>query len=109
MGRSKTIVFKDGAATGTDISGVLQTSFSVSCSFQVTKTGNLASTTVFIQKSLDGENWVNASTAGTLTGGTNPQTIELTINNCSAPFHRLTCPTTGSGNLKIIGFIRDNG
>jgi hypothetical protein len=109
MARSKTVTLFNEAATGTDVTQALQTSFSVSVSFQVTKTGTLASTTVFIQKSLDGTNWANVGSAATLTAGTNPQTVELTATNASAPFHRLSCPTTGSGNLTIIGFLRDNG
>jgi hypothetical protein len=109
MARSKTVTLFNGSASGTITTDPLKTEYCVSCTFQLNKTGNLASTTIFIQESLDGVNWGNASTAGTLVAGTNPQTIHLTISNISGKFHRLVAPLTGSGNLQIIGFIRDNG
>ena len=110
MARSKTVKLIDQAVTaGTTITEPLVTQFCVSCSFQVVKTGNLASTTIQIQESLDGINWNNIGTAGTLVAGTNPQSIYLTVNNISSKFYRLSLPLTGSGNLTVTGFIRDNG
>lgn len=109
MARSKTVTLNDKAATGTDVTQAMETDFSSVVSFQVTKTGSLASSTLQIQSSHDGISWVNVGSAGTIVGGTNPQTIVLSVNPTVAPFHRLNAPTSGSGNLKIIGFIRDDG
>jgi hypothetical protein len=110
MARSKTVKLIDQAVTtGTTTTEPLVTQFCVSCTFQITKTGNLASTTIQIQESLDGTNWSSVGSAGTLVAGTNPQTIHITISNISGKFHRLNLPLTGSGNLTVTGFIRDNG
>jgi hypothetical protein len=109
MSRTKTATLLDAAATGTNVTDPLDTDFCTVCSFQVTKTGNLASTTIQIQSSHDNINWINVGSAGTLVAGTNPQTILLSTTATVAPYHRLNAPTTGSGNLKIIGFCRDNG
>lgn len=111
MARSKTVTLYNAATVGpiTITTEPMKTEFCVSCSFQLIKTGNLASTTIFIQESLDGQNWNNAGSAGTLVAGTNPQVIHLTINNISSKNHRLVASLTGTGNFQIIGFIRDNG
>jgi len=109
MARTKTVVLNDKASTGTDITEAMETELCSLVSFQITKTGNLASTTIQIQSSHDEISWVNVGTAGTITAGTNPQTIVVSVTPTAAPFHRLNCPTTGSGNLKIVGFSRDDG
>ena len=109
MARFKPVTLNDKAATGTDITEAMSTIISTVVSFQITKTGNLASTTVQIQSSHDQVSWVNVGSPGTLTGATNPQTIVLSTSPTVAPYHRLNCPTTGSGNLKIVGFSRDDG
>ena len=109
MARSKTVKLFDGAAANQTITTqAMKTEYCVSCSFQITKTGNLASTTIQIQESVDGVNWNNAGSAGTIVGGTNLQTIHLTLNNISSANHRLVVPVTGSGNLTVWGFIRNN-
>jgi len=109
MARSKTVDLINAAASGTDVTAAMETGFSSVVSFAINKTGNLASTALQIQSSHDNINWVDVGSTGTINAGTNPQTIVMSVSPCLAPMYRLEAPTTGSGNLKITGFCRDDG
>lgn len=109
MARSKTIQLINVTNPASFTTGQMECEFSTVVSFAIRKTGNLAGT-VTIEQSHDGTNWLATSTTGTLTAGTNPQLVSVSITPTIAPFYRLVSASiTGSGALTVIGFLRDNG